>query len=82
MKHTILKIVKNNFSWSLQAENNIEDTQNRNISLITSDYQVNWLEHSDFTIPPPPMPTQQQEQHVQGNFIKGIDNKAVRIEVI
>ena len=72
----------NNCSWSLQAENDIEDTQNRNISLITSDYQVNWLEHSDFTIPPPPMPTQQQEQHVQGNFIKGIDNKAVRIEVI
>lgn len=46
-----------------QAENDIEDTQNRNISLITSDYQVNWLEHSDFTIPPPPMPTQQEEQH-------------------
>jgi len=48
-----------------QAENDIEDTRNRNISLITSDYQVNWLAHSDFTIPPPPMPTQQQEQHDQ-----------------
>jgi hypothetical protein len=27
------------------------------------------------------MPTQQQEQHDQGNFLKGIDDKTVEIEV-
>ena len=51
-----------------QTDQTVEDTQKRNISLINSSYP-DWLECSDFTIPPPPLPPlpPPQQQQVPPN---------------
>jgi len=38
----------------------VEETRRRNITLINSQHS-DWLQHSDFTIPPPPVPSEQPE---------------------
>lgn len=38
----------------------VEETQRRNITLINSRH-TDWLQHSDFTIPPPPVPPEQRD---------------------